>query len=206
MDETKRKILEYSKEVILNHGYKNFRVDDIAKRLGISKSTIYKIFESKESIVKEVIIYHFDNVKSKFQEIVNDKSIPEFTKKILAVINLKNQNVPFLSTKVLEDLKHQIPDIMEFIKKKNQESLEEFFKLIDIGIEQGYVKEHINKKILYYMHFFSTRNIMQYEVQSQIPMEASQIIQQIHEILFGGVLTEKGQKEIKNVLDCKDKD
>lgn len=205
MDETKLKILNYSKQVIINHGYKNFRVDDIAKDLGISKSTIYKIFRTKDAIVKEVVQYHFDLIKNEFIEILNDKENPNFVQKITKLINLKRQNIPFLSTKVIDDLKNQIPDIIEYIKEKNEESISLFFKLIDLGVEQGYVKEHINKKLIYFIHFFSIRNIMQYEVQSLIPLEAPDIIHQIHEILFGGILTRKGQDQIHNVINCEDK-
>lgn len=204
MENTKNKILNYSKETILKYGYKNFRVDDIAKELGISKSTIYKLFSSKEEIVKAVIKYHFEFIKNEFDKILNDSNVSSFTEKILKIMTLKNHNIPFLSSKVIEDLRHQIPDIIDYIQELNQSSIDRFYQLIDLGIEQGYVKKHINKKVLYYIHFFSIRNIMQYEIQTQIPLEATEIIRQVQEVVFSGILTEKGHKDISNVINCEE--
>jgi AcrR family transcriptional regulator len=205
MEITKNKILSYSKEVIITHGYKNFRVDDIAKSLGISKSTIYKIFSSKEEIVKAVIKYHFEIIRNEFEKILADMESPKFTDKMIKIINLKNHNIPFLSTKVIEDLKHQIPDIIDYIQELNKSTLDRFFQLIDLGVEQGYVKKHIEKKVIYFIHFFSIRNIMQYEVQTQIPLEATEIIRQIQEVIFSGILTQKAHNELDNVLNCEEK-
>ena len=55
MDDKKRDLLERSAGVFLRMGIKSVTMDDLCRELGISKKTIYKYFNDKNELVKEII-------------------------------------------------------------------------------------------------------------------------------------------------------
>ena len=48
-------ILDTAFELILENGYSNTKIIDIAKKAGIGKGTVYEYFESKEALILELI-------------------------------------------------------------------------------------------------------------------------------------------------------
>lgn len=51
----KGKILEVATPMFYQHGIRKVKMDDIAKRLRISKRTVYEIYEDKEDLLLEVL-------------------------------------------------------------------------------------------------------------------------------------------------------
>ncbi len=54
-EERPQQILEAAIEIFGDHGLANARLEDIAKRAGVSKGTIYLYFPNKEALFKEMI-------------------------------------------------------------------------------------------------------------------------------------------------------
>ena len=52
-----------------------FTMDDLARALGMSKKTIYTVFEDKRSIMNDTIDRFFEDAFNQEQEILNDESI-----------------------------------------------------------------------------------------------------------------------------------
>ena len=73
----KQKILEKSKELFLNLGFKSVTMDDIANALGVSKKTIYKYFTNKTSLVDAVTGFMFESICSSIDEICARKTKPD---------------------------------------------------------------------------------------------------------------------------------
>lgn len=53
----KLKVYEVAKELFEKFGYKKTTVDEIAAGAGISKRTLYEMFDSKENILSELVIH-----------------------------------------------------------------------------------------------------------------------------------------------------
>jgi AcrR family transcriptional regulator len=54
-EEAKARILDAATEMFVENGYKNTRMTEIAKKLGVSKGALYQYFKSKEELLLEVI-------------------------------------------------------------------------------------------------------------------------------------------------------
>ena len=56
MDDSKKEfILKETLGYFLKYGVKNFTMDDIANKLGVSKKTLYQMFCNKENLLFEVV-------------------------------------------------------------------------------------------------------------------------------------------------------
>lgn len=56
--ELRERIILTSLEEFRKNGIKSITMDDIAALLKISKRTLYEIFQDKETLLKECILYH----------------------------------------------------------------------------------------------------------------------------------------------------
>ena len=65
--ELRDRIIVKATEAFTSHGIKSITMDDIATSLGISKRTLYEVFEDKETLLKEVILKNEED-KNEFLE------------------------------------------------------------------------------------------------------------------------------------------
>ncbi|HLK56036.1 MAG TPA: helix-turn-helix domain-containing protein [Chthonomonadaceae bacterium] len=54
-DETRRRIADAARSLLLTHGYAKMTVDAIAKEAGVAAPTVYAIFRSKAGILEELL-------------------------------------------------------------------------------------------------------------------------------------------------------
>jgi AcrR family transcriptional regulator len=88
--ELKERVLEAVIEEFNDKGLK-FTMDDIAKRLGISKRTLYTVIQDKEELFLDMVDYIFSDIKASEKKIAEDTSMDviEKLKKILIVLPQK---------------------------------------------------------------------------------------------------------------------
>ena len=75
----KRKILEKAFKLFRKNGYKDTKVEDITRKLGISKGSFYTYFKTKEELLYELL----ENVKKSEMERYSKVEIDENPKKTL---------------------------------------------------------------------------------------------------------------------------
>ncbi len=197
-EEIKNKIIESVEEKFFANGFKNVRLDEIAKELGISKRTIYEHFESKTDLIEQMLIAKHDRfnqfMEAKFQKIIDDEAlwISDEFRNIWQHVAAHTSN---FTAPIIEDIKRHMNDI--FIKcphfgKKHEEI---FNKIYDIGIQKGFLKPHINRNILFKIISNSFLNILNYETMKTLPYTAEEVIEQIYEIILTGGLTDSGRED-----------
>lgn len=122
--EKKFKVYEAAKELFERFGYKKTTVDEIAAGAGISKRTLYEMFESKECILSELVMHEAFLLHEKIQTEINDIDNPLIKLERFTMFNMDYfANSPFLG-KVLSDesgfyspfLKDEIQSIEDGIK------------------------------------------------------------------------------------------
>ncbi len=119
----KTKIINESILMIRDSGLK-FSVEDLTKRLKISKKTIYKLFPSKEILAMEIYEYYYENLNKKFNEFTY------IDKEILMELN----KMYFSSSKMIDDSifnKFNLNEtIREYAMNKHNEIWESIKKLL----------------------------------------------------------------------------
>lgn len=65
---TRRKLLEATREVIVERGYSHVEILDITERANVSKATFYKHFSNKEACVRELMLAGFDTLVERIFE------------------------------------------------------------------------------------------------------------------------------------------
>src|SRR3712207_6284786 len=95
-NEVKKKVLKGALAVLKERGVR-FTMDDLAGHLTMSKKTIYKVFDDKESILCDLVDSVFDRVKSEQEEIMayEGLSTVEKLRGILCVLPQETREINF---------------------------------------------------------------------------------------------------------------
>lgn len=113
-EELKDRIIETALEAFTTHGIKSVTMDDIAASLGISKRTLYEVFQDKESLLTECILKHHEEMKVFLSEILaNSKNVLEV---ILACYQRSIESFHRTNKRFYEDIK-KYPKVHNLLKK-----------------------------------------------------------------------------------------
>jgi AcrR family transcriptional regulator len=125
-------------EEINENGIK-FTMAELAKRLAVSKSTLYEHFANKEELIGTVVDSLLENVRQQAEEIVNsDLNIKEKVKALL----LTEPNLSGLtsSSRFVFDLKRYLPEVWKRCDECREYSWKRVEALLDQGITTGYFR------------------------------------------------------------------
>ncbi len=78
--ERKKEIMDTAQTLFYQKGYENTSVNFIIETIGISKGTFYHYFKSKEDLLDNIVEKFTNEIISKLEPIVNDKSMDAISK------------------------------------------------------------------------------------------------------------------------------
>ena len=116
-----------------------FTMDDVAKRLRISKKTIYNFFKNKEVLLLETIDFGFAEVQKQKQEIVNDKDM-DIIDKIKNVLIAIPEKYKGFDWRLIYQISEKYPDAYEKIEEKIESDWDIIIEMIEEGIKQKKIR------------------------------------------------------------------
>ena len=116
-----------------------FTMDDLAKRLAMSKKTLYKYFRDKESLFYAMVDYCFSAIKESEQAILEDEKLG-LIEKIEAIIIVLPEKYAEIDFRRLWDLKITYPNVFKRVADRLESDWEPTLSLLESGIEQGLVR------------------------------------------------------------------
>lgn len=142
MSDQKEYITYKSWKLFSKKGIRNVTMDDIAKKLGISKKTIYRFFKNKSELVEHALEWYFQNLAFSFKspkisELNAIDQYVEFYKFVTEQISNKSHTLQY-------DLKKYYPKLWD---KFNLKTINRFQSELDGNLQQG-VKEGLYRKEL----------------------------------------------------------
>lgn len=181
----KDRIIEAVIEEFNDKGLK-FTMDDIAKRLGISKRTLYTVVQDKETLFIEAVDCVFGAIKDSEREVMQDTSldIVERLKKILIVLPQKYKTIDY---RQLYELKTKLPRIYAKIETRLETDWEPTFEIMEQAMAEGKIRRislpvfqaMISGTIEYYL----SRRVL---IDSEIAYEEA--LKQMLDIIFNGII------------------
>ncbi|MFW9994202.1 MAG: TetR/AcrR family transcriptional regulator [Candidatus Odinarchaeota archaeon] len=71
-EEKKKQILAAAKECFVRFGYKKTTLDDIGRKIGLNKASIYYYFKNKEEIFTTIVLSEFEQFTSKLRQDISE--------------------------------------------------------------------------------------------------------------------------------------
>lgn len=139
----KEQVIEAARELFGQYGYRKVSMDEIAKKSGVTKKTIYTYFKDKNDLAKYFLYEGINDIKNITEEI-DKKDIPfasKINEMLIAVLKYR-KNSKILNSFLKEPKPESINTnfVSECSKILNDTILTEIKTKLEKAIEQGYIK------------------------------------------------------------------
>ncbi|AKD58029.1 TetR/AcrR family transcriptional regulator [Spirosoma radiotolerans] len=187
----KERILDEAERLFWKYGVRSVTMEDIARKLGISKKTIYQHFSDKEQILYQVI--EGKTGRDQFAMECMVVGITNPVEELLSVLSLMQKNADQISPNLLIDIKRYYPQAFAIFRQyKEEQIMRSILENIQKGISQGLYRADINPTILARLRveqielafdndIFPTDQYSMHDIQSELTHH-----------FVRGMLTEKG--------------
>jgi hypothetical protein len=197
MNHDKEKILKAASDVFLTKGFYKIPVDDIALSLKMSKKTIYKHFNSKEDLIREVAHLFIKTHSGNISNIVtNDYNAVE---KLFFIFKYLGNVLININEKWFSDIQTQAPEIwseIDYFRSKVMTS--NISKIIEQGKKEKYVVNYPSS-IMINIFISSIRGIINPTFILLNKISAFKALESTLDILMNGILTLKGKNLLKKL-------
>jgi AcrR family transcriptional regulator len=162
-----------------------FTMDDIAKQIGMSKKTIYKVFADKEQLFLAMVDYLFDGIKESEQAVLEDESLDTLGKlhKILGVMPEGYKDVDFRQLYLLRD---KYPTIYKQVEQRLETGWENTIALMEQGMEEGVLRK-VSIPIVKMMMEAALEQFFQRDILIQNGITYHEALNQVVDILIMGI-------------------
>lgn len=193
--EISERILTIAETMFTKYGVKSITMDDIARKLAISKKTIYQFFRDKDSLIFEVTKNHIARDEQALNEI--HKICVDPIDEVLKISDYIKKHLASVNTVILFEIEKYYPKSYDLIQKHHEKRV--FDLLIENmkkGKEQGLYREEIDVDILARLRMEQVRTGCNPEIFPASKYPASTVHYQIFSNFIFGICTLKGHKLI----------
>ncbi len=192
-DNTRQAVLDLAYAKFAEHGFKKVTIDEIASELQISKKTVYKLFSSKEAILREVVMAKMNSLLEMFTRIQQMK-VP-VVEKIQAISEVVGTNIDERWQKILIELRNHAPALFKEIDHIIQGRLAlGWQELFADGQRSGWIRKDIDPVVFTTAYVGVIRELMKVDFLARHTLSESEVPKQVFKIFTEGILTQKGRK------------
>lgn len=190
-------ILEVATEKMRIVGIRSVSIDDVCRQLGISKKTFYVYFESKDQLVKEMLLLHEQKMEEKMLREVEGKSVVQILHEWadMAKNNEKDLEQP---PPLMYDLQKYYPALCNMHKEHLCEMLcRNLKRFICKGQQEGVFRAELDADLT--AQLFAYSHYLMMEQLQQDPKEREAIANiAVHgfKVMGRGIMTEQGLQAV----------
>lgn len=189
--DTLTKILTVATELFRQYGFKTITMDDIARRAGISKKTLYQHFANKGEVVHESVVWFKTGItKSCFKKMEEAGNAVEGMVQVMTVLDqLHREMNPLL----LFELERFYPETFRHFKESLMaEDVEAIRNNICSGIEAGLYRAALNPEFIARYRMELSLIVFYPSMLVNNSLSLSSVSYAISEHFLYGIMTEKG--------------
>lgn len=187
------KILSVALELFSQYGFKTITMDDIARRAGISKKTLYQHFANKEEVVKETVLWYKNHIDGQCRALMS-----ETENAIEAMVRIKtmmDHSYKQTNPMAIMELQRYYPEGYKAFRESlvNQDVVC-VKENLDQGIAEGLYRENLNTDLVAKFHLESALLLMQPNLMVNDREDLKAVNHEITELFLYGIMTPKGEK------------
>ena len=191
----RERIIERAMQDFSKHGIRAVKMDTLAKELGISKRTMYEIFEDKESLLFEGIKVYGDRKREYLHSYAEEGH--DVIDIIMEAYHMKVEEVRAVNPDFYLDLM-KYPRLAQYMKEAQQKSREGFLAFMKRGVDDGYFRPDVNYELV--PHIFEA--LGQYILTNSLVQQYSveELFSNCFLIALRGFCTDKGLHTIDKLM------
>ena len=198
---TEEQIVEGTLNLFIKYGVNSVSMEDISNSIGISKKTLYQLFNNKEYLVESTIKEFINKQDVEIQNILNEDV--DVLDKILKIYSEILFHFKLSCPGFIHGLKKYFPEIFNlFIDFRREQLMVIITHLLKQGKNEGILRDDIDDKLIYELHISRLNSII-YGLLFPDKRAGDPIYFEVLIILLRGITTVKGYKILDEKLISK---
>ncbi len=195
----KELIKEKAGELFFSYGLKSISMENIAKKTGVSKRTIYEFFEDKNELVNEIV---HDLVRSystlfKSSRSTSEDAIDEVIKQDDELLEIWTKIRPGF----FYELERTFPETAEKLEQYRLIILKGIIVNLRRGKEEGNYREDIDISLVSDLRFHQLMNVTKPKLMTSHELNVTQLAREYTVLYLHAITTEKGKKLLDRYLN-----
>ena len=116
LQKRKQETLEVALRLLMERGYANLNMDELADEVGISKPTLYQYFNSKDELMAQVFVHMLEHIEDHFEE-TSEKTpieqLEQFLRSMLKSRTFKRNMMGNVDFETMRSIIHRYPYTIE---------------------------------------------------------------------------------------------
>lgn len=194
------RVIKKASQEFIKKGIKSVRMDDIAALLTISKRTLYEIFNNKEELLYDCVIYLHNKKKQEIEEVIKGAD------NIMEIVLRSFQFHINMLKKVSPDFVFEVRKysrIQQYIANERDQNSQKVVEFFLKGVEQGYFRSDINYELLIAWFRYQGDFMSMSDIYQKFPLEET--FTTMMYVNMRGISTEKGLKILNDFKKQNDK-
>jgi AcrR family transcriptional regulator len=187
------KILSASAELFRQYGFKTITMDDIARRAGISKKTLYQHFANKHEVVSESVQWYKNRLCENCEAVISESenAVEAFVRTQL----IMDQVYRHMNPVALMEMQRYFSDAYEMFKQRLQEvDLAMIKQILQRGVDEGLFRSAINTDLMARYRLETSLMMFQPNLLVNERYDMLMVTHEICEHFLYGIMTPKGEK------------
>jgi AcrR family transcriptional regulator len=192
-------IIEKAKQLFFSYGLKSVSMDDIAKQSGLSKKTLYELFNHKNDIVftvvgklmrshEELLITAHSTAHDAIDEVLKqDAGLSLFCKG--------------LRPRFFYELEKFYPQAWAEVEKYKLKIYDTISENLYKGQEEGVYRKDIDRKLIADLRLHQLVNVLKPKLLTSINLSVKQLADEYTVLYMHAITTERGKKLFDNYLN-----
>jgi AcrR family transcriptional regulator len=149
--ERRQALVEIAADLFAERGFKSTTVREIGDAAGVLSGSLYHHFDSKETIVDEILSSYLDSLMQTYRDIVETHTDPGETLRELVRAAFRSLGPHRAAITVMQNERSYLSEIPRFayLTKIENEVQRLWSKVIEDGIENGTFRRDLDPKIVY---------------------------------------------------------
>ena len=187
------KILAACAELFSQYGFKTITMDDIARRAGISKKTLYQHFANKHEVVHESVVWYKNQTSGSCEMVLKDaENAIEAMVKMLAFFDSMHKKI---NPMAIFELQRFFPESYKVFKEMLMErDVQQMRNNILQGMKEGLYREDLNADLLARYRLESSLLMLQPNLLVSDRNDLMTVALEIGEHFLYGIMNAKGEK------------
>jgi TetR/AcrR family transcriptional regulator, cholesterol catabolism regulator len=198
--DVKQRILEGAGKLFIKEGIRRVTMDYIARKLGVSKRTIYELFKDKTELLRACLQFNMQESDARIEEVQNKSS--NVLEVVIGALVYGSKAIKEINPVYFEDLEVHYPVLwQEIVNYKRKESYEDFQALVNRGIKEGYFREGLNVRLVATIFIEQMNAMNRKDVFPPDLFPAPEVFETLFLNFMRGISTMEGIKELDVLLE-----
>jgi AcrR family transcriptional regulator len=194
------KILSASAELFRQYGFKTITMDDIARRAGISKKTLYQHFANKHEVVNESVQWYKTRICDNCEAVIGESE--NAVEAFVRTQTIMDQVYRHMNPTTLVEMQRYFPEAYEIFKQRLQEiDLVMIKQILQRGIDEGLFRSAINTDLMARYRLETSLMMFQPNLLVNERYDMLMVTHEICEHFLYGIMTAKGEKQYLKFKD-----